>query len=877
MSLSNLSSSNSNGAFLDYGEFRSGVYIQTSNQILYFTDENGNKVGYQWKGLLPHTTTTNDPNTDGGISDTAWCSIVGSGFIEKLSKEGIDLSWKAHLPTVEVSYNLPHKSLKIWEEGTISTDNDYWLYPGDGTVWNGVGVLGSIPDVPFKQIVPQNNVIEWNTIATEGQNQFTVPYEFTNISVFINGLLQNKSTGGYVVNGSTVTLNGSLKAGDVIHVVISNVPTTNIIYALQSDLNQFYTKNDLNSTTGSNCIGLLQGGTVQNAISYITLEMFSGLNDDDAFTQAVALARTLNMPIYLGWKTYNFSTPKVFDAFDINIIGCGIGKTIINLNHFGQGLRFGQEANITNRYKISLKGFSIIRTNYQSYTGSAGPKNLYVSNRDFVSISDIEVYGNIGYGIQTDYSENVLIENCYVHDAFGGGYTAQKAGTDGIHLYRTKKAIVRGCKTFNLGDDGFSTGSFLTSYPCSDIIFENNIVEQCAGGFKAYSLVNGVKYTNNTVRTCLQGAFYLTNDNNAIDGSYVLNIQITNNQVFDSWDSQTLTNIEGGVLRIRMWPDNATTNATATINNVYLENNHCQGSAVLVSHVVTDNNKRLGNLYIKNNNFKSPKMVNSSSRQAIRIIQCDYELCIENNIFSDLHSGAIYLDPTYGSFTSTGSVQPVRNINNNHIRNYNRGISLTGTTSHSRAISILQTGYDVVVNMYGNTIQGCTINDTVTPSQSIFVNGNISPLSLIESNTSDLSQNIAGTSGAYKGNIKYVLSAPSSGTHYKNSNLQTQDPTTSTLNDYICYQSGTYGTLNSVTASGTGRTITVNDSSQLYVGCVISIVGTSGIYTVSSITDNTVILTTSLSSTVSNAAVSFSAPLWRRLSWSTSTPTTSSI
>ncbi|AFA44803.1 putative structural protein [Klebsiella phage vB_KleM_RaK2] len=291
MSLSNLSSSNSNGAFLDYGEFRSGVYIQTSNQILYFTDENGNKVGYQWKGLLPHTTTTNDPNTDGGISDTAWCSIVGSGFIEKLSKEGIDLSWKAHLPTVEVSYNLPHKSLKIWEEGTISTDNDYWLYPGDGTVWNGVGVLGSIPDVPFKQIVPQNNVIEWSTIATEGQNQFTVPYEFTNISVFINGLLQNKSTGGYVVNGSTVTLNGSLKAGDVIHVVISNVHTTNIIYALQSDLNNYYTKTNLNSTSGSSYIGLTQGGTLDEAITYITPQM---VNDTPYQTFGTALTSACN-------------------------------------------------------------------------------------------------------------------------------------------------------------------------------------------------------------------------------------------------------------------------------------------------------------------------------------------------------------------------------------------------------------------------------------------------------------------------------------------------------------------------------------------------------------------------------------------------------
>lgn len=636
------------------------------------------------------------------------------------------------------------------------------------------------------------------------------------------------------------------------------------------------------SGLGASLVSLFQGGNVQDALQVITLEQMHAPDDDTAFSQAVALAKTTKLPILLGWKTYVFNTSKVFDAFDLNIIGMGRGRSIIQLNHLTQGLRFGPEADSGSRYKINLEGFSIIRPSYNSYTGNAGPKNLYISNRDSIKVNDIEVQGNIGYGIQTDYSENVLIENCYVHDAFGG-YLAQNAGTDGIHLYRTKRATVRNCKTYNLGDDGFSTGSFLTDYPCSDIVFENNVVEQCAGGFKAYSLVNGVKYAKNTVRTVLQGAFYITNDANAIDGAYVLNVQIKNNQIFDSWDSANLTNIEGGVLRIRMWPDRNTTNAKATINNVYLEGNHCEGSAVLVSHVVTDQYKRLGNLYIRNNNFKNPKMVNASARQAVRIIQCDYELTIENNDFSDLHSGAIYIDPTYGSgssaYTSPGSVEPVRNIVNNRVRNYNKGITAAGSLSHSRAISILEVGYNVVLNMHGNTIQGCTISDNVTPSQSILVNGNVSPLSFIEANTSDLSQSIAGASGAYKGIIKYILNAPSVGTHYKNSNLQTQDPTAATLNEYICYQSGTYGTLTGVTATGSSgaRTIAVNDASQLYVGCIITIVGVTGRFMVTKITNNTIILNGTIDAAVSNADVAFSAPLWRRLSWATSTPVTSSI
>ncbi|UYL05429.1 hypothetical protein DIDNDMLP_00444 [Klebsiella phage KP13-7] len=378
MSLSNLSSSNSNGAFLDYGEFRSGVYIQTSNQILYFTDENGNKVGYQWKGLLPHTTTTNDPNTDGGISDTAWCSIVGSGFIEKLSKEGIDLSWKAHLPTVEVSYNLPHKSLKIWEEGTISTDNDYWLYPGDGTVWNGVGVLGSIPDVPFKQIVPQNNVIEWSAIATEGQNQFTVPYEFTNISVFINGLLQNKSTGGYMVNGSTVTLNGSLKAGDDIHVVISNIPIKNINYITDVELSQPDTANK---------IGLLHGGKVQDLQKFLSFDMFNidktGSTDVTSKIENVfSIANNFGLEVIQNDGVYlisgNFSIPVKY-GFDLS------------------GAKFLLAANTTGQFLISQ---SKKPTTYDSTSALVTAMNAKAST-DFVA----------GNGILTSLKDSTVLNN----------------------------------------------------------------------------------------------------------------------------------------------------------------------------------------------------------------------------------------------------------------------------------------------------------------------------------------------------------------------------------------------------------------------------------------------------------------------------------
>lgn len=629
---------------------------------------------------------------------------------------------------------------------------------------------------------------------------------------------------------------------------------------------------------GASLIGTTQGGNLQQFINYITLEAMGKSTDDEAFDAAINLQKLTGYPILLGWKTYTLNSSKIYtDLFDVTILGMGKGRSILNLTHLTQGLRFGPESDAGTKAQLTLKGFTLNRVNYANYTGTIGPKNLYVSNRDSVFIEDVEVIGNIGYGIQTDYSENIIINACHVKNALGG-YLAQKAGTDGIHLYRSNKARVTNCYTYNLGDDGFSCGSFNTAYPAYDIVFENNTIYQCAGGFKAYSLVQNVKYSHNTVDTTLQGAFYLTNDANSINGAYVKNINIHHNFIVNAQDTVTPTNVESGALRIRCWADNATANATGSIDNVRFTDNICENCAVMVSHVTFDEYKRLSNLYICNNIFRSPSQINATNRPAIRLIQCDYGLDISDNNFSSLLFGAIAVDFSYLSFTSAGSRSPRWKIYNNIIRGYNLGQTLVGDTSPHRAIFIRESGFHLVLNMVGNKITDGALTDGVTPTQSIFT-GTVSPLSYIEGNTSDLSQNISGGSGAYKGIIKYITSTPSSGTHYRNSHLQTSNPTASTLNDYICYQDGTYGTLSSVTATTTSgsRTIIVNDASNLYVGCVLNIAGVTGRLTVSDISGTTITLSTTCDASVSSAAVSFVPPAWRVLSWSTTTPTTSAI
>lgn len=247
MSLNNLSATNISGALIDAGDFVINKRLVSNNQILYYTDPvTSIKTGYVWKGTLPHITSTNNPNTDGGISDTAWVPVIYSKLKEKMETEGLTLDWNAHLPTVEVAYGLTKNSLKMWKSGTTATSDDYWLYT-DGTVWNGVGVLGSTPETStgFEKITPNFNasIKTYSASATDGQTVFNIPFTFSTITVFVNGSIKLPGL-NYTVSGNTVTFTTELEAGDLLYVFIGN---PNI--STNDKLNRIYTANAMQGQT----------------------------------------------------------------------------------------------------------------------------------------------------------------------------------------------------------------------------------------------------------------------------------------------------------------------------------------------------------------------------------------------------------------------------------------------------------------------------------------------------------------------------------------------------------------------------------------------------------------------------------------------------
>lgn len=254
MSLIQLSPSNGDSLLINSGSFSTGKIIRTRNELVFYTDQYGNNTGYRWLGILPHTINGNSPQNDGGISSSAWESYITSDLYEKLKSENITLTGTAHLPTVEVAYGLKKGSLKIWTPGEISTSSQFWLYT-DGTVWGGVGTLDNFPEAPFSQLHLKRDTIKYNYIVqSNGETNIEIPYNFSSIVVYINGLLQSDTFGSYSINGRNISFSSTLNAGDTIQFFLDNVPISSVEYVSKNDLTNYVLKNDLANNNGGSII-----------------------------------------------------------------------------------------------------------------------------------------------------------------------------------------------------------------------------------------------------------------------------------------------------------------------------------------------------------------------------------------------------------------------------------------------------------------------------------------------------------------------------------------------------------------------------------------------------------------------------------------------
>lgn len=353
--------------------------------------------------------------------------------------------------------------------------------------------------------------------------------------------------------------------------------------------------------------------------------------------------------------------------------GAGMSKTVFFINHFKHAFVFGSPKPSDVKYPVNLKGFTIKRLDGSLYKGTAGAKGLYIGNGLNVNLSYIEECYGLGYGLHIDYSDQITVSHCHIHDH--KGMAAGAAGTDGIHFYRSKNINAFNNLIHDIGDDALSAGSFDINYPTKNVIFKNNTIYSTKGGIKFYSFVQDAIVQANRLVGCREGSVYLTDDKNSPDNSLVENIVIKNNSfnfigVFGKSD-------EAGALRIRFWPK---VNIGSKVKNIVFSNNEVLNSRLGISELAYNDNKRLSNLYILKNKFSFDKKnhVGIIKNHYITITQCDNDFVIKDNDFITHVENVLIINDKFSSVSDMNI-----STNNNFIDgNYENKISIKIVSSN---------------------------------------------------------------------------------------------------------------------------------------------------------------------------------------------------
>ncbi|QQV92007.1 hypothetical protein MOC16_gp106 [Klebsiella phage vB_KpM_FBKp24] len=580
---------------------------------------------------------------------------------------------------------------------------------------------------------------------------------------------------------------------------------------------------------GTKIIPLQDKGYLEDVLGYATLEQYgadpSGNTDSSS---AVTAAFNSGKVIYQQKPgIYRLDAPVIVPTQGVIFRGAGMSLTEFRINHLGQGIRIGSESVSVTKYRHYFGHFKITRPNYNSYTGTIGPKSLYISNSGDGVIEFVDEANAIGYGIQFDYSKNVTVRNCYVHDHIGGNTV--KAGTDGIHFYRTTDITAQNNKVERVGDDAISCGSFDPNYPVNNALISDNKVSNTQAAFKLYTYVQNVIIKNNLVDTSIQSGVYLTNDDNSPNGAYIKNIVIQGNQFFNIYSTNE-GNIETCPLRIRSW-----NTGTCTYDNIYFENNisdNCYGG---INQVTSGEGQRISNLYVRSNTFKNQRLGSTNARYWINLQQVDNIFVLDNNDFDEGSSGAVMVNNTPSTITYTPSKAGRWRWTNNRGSNWNKSV-LSGFTAGS-FFWIRANMSDLIVYMVNNVAPYQYRTGTSTDGR--FVNVNIiHPDSFFANNVGDGGIYFGTNNGGYRGPDKTVTDltgAPGliSGTHIQGSIVRTTVPSATRWNEYRVVLSGTLDTISgTVTTTSGSRSVTFQNPNGLYEGAFISIAGATGTYRV---------------------------------------------
>lgn len=373
-----------------------------------------------------------------------------------LLNEGINLKWQPHLPTIEVAFGLPRRSLKIWESGSTSNTNNYWLYPVDGTVWAGVGTLGTVPSSPFYKLDSNKDVITWTyTAVSDNVSRIFVPYNFGSITIFINGVLQSIELGHYTYSGQYITLNGSLNTGDNLIAILGKlIFNTNPYVTYEYIDNMYYSKKTLNSSSGSSLIGY-NNSVVSAELDDINLVLTKIMKSD-------------------GFK-YIGSFESISELFSIAPNKEG---EIINVKSYYPGSYIG------GGFFISVLSSVYKSDNYGVCFESLSPTyNWYRLETLYTNTYYLEDFGCDSSN--SDNSENLK-----------KAFTWPTTNKNGIYTIKSKNNIFKTSKSIGIVDFGYT-----------NINFDKNVTISCLEDGSLYTVFEFIMTARNTTENAYQGRY----------------------------------------------------------------------------------------------------------------------------------------------------------------------------------------------------------------------------------------------------------------------------------------------------------------------------------------------------------------------------------
>ncbi|MDF7662179.1 right-handed parallel beta-helix repeat-containing protein [Erwiniaceae bacterium L1_54_6] len=367
---------------------------------------------------------------------------------------------------------------------------------------------------------------------------------------------------------------------------------------------------------------------------HFTLEDFGAIPDGKTeCSRAVSIALNSGLVIKQDKHgAYLLNDSIMIKHVGLDFKGFGQGSTVFLLDHYQHGLVYDEPFFKSAKKAVNLSNFTIKRLNSKSYNSRSGPKGLYVSNGGPVAIINIEECYGMGYGIHIDFSTDVIINKCYIHNHkndMGGD-----AGTDGIHIYRSQKVLVSNNIIHDIGDDAISAGSFDSNHLAKDISIKNNYIINTKSGIKTYSFAENIEVLNNRVVNSRESGVYITDDANSIDGASISNVRVLKN-VFIAIGVSSKSD-EAGALRIRFWPNEKT---HSDIKNISFDENEVINCKTGVSVLTYNERKKITNLALTGNTFATYKDLNHPSSNTmflpyiLRFVQCYGDLRITGNIF----------------------------------------------------------------------------------------------------------------------------------------------------------------------------------------------------------------------------------------------------